>query len=259
MQAGERRVWAVSPGCPAGPAPGRPSRRPRGIGEGPSGSGRAEQEVGAEGCGPWKGAWVAFREKGGRRGWSGERGLWFMFETSFWLLCGDRNVGGARKPAPLGTGPALVFGKESCMYTLFPSAGNALRPWQGGGGGKLGLKSISPSLVTGARGRAHCLPGWLEACLLPLRRLPAPGNRSALWTPLGHWHTAAPHLRQAAHQTRNSLPGALGLGSCHVPKPSHGPDAVSSPHAVNSSEPITVAQVTVSACPGLCGQGPGPL
>ena len=40
------------------------------------------------------GAWIAFQGEGGPSGFEQEPVVWFMFDTSLWLLPGDRNVEG---------------------------------------------------------------------------------------------------------------------------------------------------------------------
>lgn len=75
--------------------------------------------------------------------------VWFMFETSFWPLRGDRNVGGREKAGrPLGLGrPSPAFAQAVPVGQKCPS------PRRGCHWGRLGLKSVSLSLTGCAHGR----------------------------------------------------------------------------------------------------------
>lgn len=78
---------------------------------------------GHEAAGPgWgKAPGLHSREKGGRRGLSRERVLWFMFETSLWPLCGDRNAGGRLKAGrPLGRGRPSSLGRNTAFVHAVP-------------------------------------------------------------------------------------------------------------------------------------------
>lgn len=144
--------------------------------------------------------------------------VWFMFETSFWPLRGDRNVGGREKAGrPSGLGrPSSAFAQAVPVCRKCPSP-LARLPWRA-----TGTQAHLP--IT------YNLLNWLASGYL-LEAAPPECPRLRWLSPPGvslpfehYWdtgHMAAPHLRgQLAHQTRSSLSGAPVLGSCCAPKPS---------------------------------------
>lgn len=213
-------TWA---GC--GTTPGHPSRRPRGLKGGtqeaapptpPSrrfrqvrlGGGR-EKAVGPVGRGKAPGLHSRRRE----------RVVWFMFETSFWPLRRDRNVGGREKAGrPSGLGrPSSAFAQAVPVCRKCPSPQQRL-PRRAAG------TQVHLPVTYGLCPWVPCLTGWSwgppppgSLPCVPSAQVDFPSWESLC--PLNTGHTAVPHLYgQLALQKRSSLYGGTRPGLLLRPK-----------------------------------------